>query len=83
MIIFSGPALIKLLFSLKSPEDFEEQTKVPHSPFDRYSNMLIIFLFLVSAQLFEGCVMAPQFDLEHRNFLMMEYHKRKGHRDIG
>ena len=22
--------------------------------------------------------MAPQFDLEHRNFLMMEYHKKKG-----
>lgn len=26
--------------------------------------------------------MAPQFSREQRNFLVMEYHKRKGHRDI-
>ena len=26
--------------------------------------------------------MALQFDMEHRNFLMMEYHKRKGYRDF-
>lgn len=26
--------------------------------------------------------MAPQFEMEHRNFFMMEYHKRKGHRNF-
>ena len=52
-----------------SPQDFENQTKVTCCAPDQ-SELL--------AQLFIGWLMAPQFDLEHRNFLMMEYHKKKG-----